>query len=123
MRQNPTLHINLSSSPFWHSKREVRREMLAAIARRDGVPVLMCNQVGGNDSLIFDGSSFALNARGELIAQAHRLKRILSLFDPFCAPARRRPAGTTIPKLPIAHWSWAHAITCASADSARPSSH
>ena len=48
----------------------MRREMLAAIARRDGIPVLMCNQVGGNDSLIFDGSSLALNARGELIAQA-----------------------------------------------------
>ena len=60
MRQNPAIHINLSSSPFWHSKREVRREMLAAIARRDDVPVLMCNQVGGNDSLIFDGSSVAL---------------------------------------------------------------
>ena len=34
------------------------------------MPVLLCNQVGGNDSLIFDGSSLALNARGELIAQA-----------------------------------------------------
>ena len=70
MRQNPAVHINLSSSPFWHSKRGVRRQMLAAIARRDGIPVLMCNQVGGNDSLIFDGSSMAINARGELVAQA-----------------------------------------------------
>ncbi len=51
MRQNPALHINLSSSPFWHRKRTIRREMLAAIARRDGIPVLMSNQVGGNDSL------------------------------------------------------------------------
>ena len=41
MRQHPALHINLSSSPFWHSKRAIRREMLAAIARRDGIPVLM----------------------------------------------------------------------------------
>jgi predicted amidohydrolase len=70
MRQQPAVHINLSSSPFWHGKRALRRQMLAAIARRDGVPVLLCNQVGGNDSLIFDGSSMALNARGELIAQA-----------------------------------------------------
>src|SRR5208283_3242126 len=51
MRQHPAVHINLSSSPFWHSKRAIRRHMLAAIAKRDGVPVLMCNQVGGNDSL------------------------------------------------------------------------
>ncbi len=83
MRQNPAIHINLSSSPFWHSKRAVRREMLAAIARRDGIPVLMCNQVGGNDSLIFDGSSLALNSRGELMAQAASFEEDLVVLDPF----------------------------------------
>ncbi len=83
MRQNPDVHINLSSSPFWHGKRAVRREMLAAIARRDGVPVLMSNQVGGNDSLIFDGSSFALNARGEMIAQCASFEEDLVVLDPF----------------------------------------
>ena len=87
MGQRPALHINLSSSPFWHGKRRIRREMLAAIARRDGVPVLMSNQVGGNDSLIFDGSSLALNARGELIAQARSFEEDLVLVDPFDAPA------------------------------------
>ena len=87
MRQNPAVHINLSSSPFWHSKRAIRREMLAAIARRDGIPVLMSNQVGGNDSLIFDGSSLALNARGELIAQAASFEEDLVVLDPFDAPA------------------------------------
>jgi len=86
MRQHPGLHINLSSSPFWHGKRAIRREMLAAIARRDGVPVLMCNQVGGNDSLIFDGSSLALNARGELIRQAASFVEDLIVVDPFEAP-------------------------------------
>jgi NAD+ synthetase len=83
MRQHPDIHINLSSSPFWHSKRAIRREMLAAIARRDGVPVLMSNQVGGNDSLVFDGSSLALNARGDLIAQAASFEEDLVLLDPF----------------------------------------
>ncbi len=86
MRQQPAVHINLSSSPFWHGKRAIRRQMLAAIARRDGVPVLMSNQVGGNDSLIFDGSSLALNARGELIAQAASFEEDLVLVDPFDAP-------------------------------------
>jgi NAD+ synthetase len=86
MRQQPALHINLSSSPFWHGKRATRRQMLAAIARRDGVPVLMCNQVGGNDSLIFDGSSLALNERGELIAQAASFAEDLVVLDPFEAP-------------------------------------
>ncbi len=86
MRQQPAVHINLSSSPFWHGKRAIRREMLAAIARRDGVPVLMCNQVGGNDSLIFDGSSLALNGRGELTAQAASFEEDLVVLDPFAAP-------------------------------------
>ena len=83
MRQSPALHINLSSSPFWHGKRTVRREMLAAIARRDKIPVLMANQVGGNDSLVFDGSSLALDARGELIAQAASFEEDLMIVDPF----------------------------------------
>ncbi len=85
MRQNPALHINLSSSPYWHHKRTIRREMLAAIARRDAIPVLMSNQVGGNDSLVFDGSSLALNARGELIAQAASFEEDLIIVDPFSA--------------------------------------
>ncbi len=85
MRQQPALHINLSSSPFWHDKRAIRREMLASIARRDGIPVIMCNQVGGDDSLIFDGSSFALDARGELIAQAVSFAEDLVVVDPFHA--------------------------------------
>jgi NAD+ synthetase len=81
MQQRPAVHINLSSSPFWHGKRAIRREMLAAIARRDGIPVLISNQVGGNDSLIFDGSSFALNARGEVIAQAASFAEDLVVAD------------------------------------------
>jgi NAD+ synthase (glutamine-hydrolysing) len=86
MRQNPAIHINLSSSPFWHSKRKLRREMLSAIANRDGIPVIMCNQVGGNDSLIFDGSSVAINAHGDLVAQAKSFEEDLVIVDPFSAP-------------------------------------
>jgi NAD+ synthetase len=91
MRQEPGLHINLSSSPFWHGKRAIRRQMLAAIARRDGVPVLMCNQMGGNDSLIFDGSSLAFNARGEQIAQAASFEEDMVLVDPFDSPVAAAP--------------------------------
>ena len=94
MRQQPGVHINLSSSPFWHGKREIRRKMLAAIARRDSVPVLMCNQVGGNDSLIFDGSSMALNARGELIAQAASFEEDMVVVD---LNDRRDPLAASAP--------------------------
>ncbi len=88
MSQHPDIHINLSSSPFWHGKQPLRREMLTAIARRDRVPVLMCNQVGGNDSLIFDGSSLGIGANGELIAQAASFREDLVVLDPFAAPVR-----------------------------------
>jgi NAD+ synthetase len=91
VRQNPAIHINLSSSPFWHSKREVRQQMLAAIAKRDKIPVVMCNQIGGNDSLIFDGSSVAFNAHGDLIAHAKSFEEDLVVFDPFHAPAISSP--------------------------------
>ena len=91
MRQNPGIHINLSSSPFWHGKRKIRRQMLAAIANRDVIPVLMCNQVGGNDSLVFDGSSLALNREGKLIAQAASFEEDLIVVDPFTAQPVAEP--------------------------------
>ena len=62
-------------------KRELRREMLATIARHDKVPVVMVNQVGGNDSLIFDGSSLVLNDAGEVIAQGKSFEEDLIYFD------------------------------------------
>ncbi|HEY1578281.1 MAG TPA: NAD+ synthase [Terracidiphilus sp.] len=92
MRQNPAIHINLSSSPFWHSKRKLRRQMLAAISNRDGIPVVMCNQVGGNDSLIFDGSSMVLNAHSDLVAQAKSFEEDLVVVDPFNGPPIPEPA-------------------------------
>ena len=91
MLQHPAVLINLSSSPFWHGKRALRRQMLSAIAERNGVPVLLVNQVGGNDSLIFDGSSMVLNARGELIAQAASFEEDLIVVDPFNAPGATAP--------------------------------
>jgi NAD+ synthase (glutamine-hydrolysing) len=91
MRQNPAIHINLSASPFWHSKRRLRLQMLSSIANRDGIPVIMCNQVGGNDSLIFDGSSLCINAHGDLVAQAKSFEEDLVVFDPFCSPAIPEP--------------------------------
>ena len=55
--------------------------MLAAIASRHQTPVLMVNQVGGNDSLIFDGTSLALNAEGKLVGQARSFDEDLLAVD------------------------------------------
>jgi NAD+ synthase/NAD+ synthase (glutamine-hydrolysing) len=76
-----SLILNISASPYWRNKRKVRFEMLAAIAKRHHVPVVMVNQVGGNDSLIFDGSSLAIGPDGELLARAHAFEEDLVLVD------------------------------------------
>jgi len=73
--------LNISSSPFWHGKMEVRRAMLTALATRHRAMVAIVNQVGANDSLIFDGSSFALNAGGAVMAQAKSFAEDLVVFD------------------------------------------
>jgi NAD+ synthase (glutamine-hydrolysing) len=73
--------LNISSSPFWIGKRELRRDMLVSIARQHKVPVALVNQVGGNDSLVFDGSSIVLNAEGNIVAQGRSFEEDLIYFD------------------------------------------
>ena len=77
----PRIILNISASPFWCGKSELRRNMLSAIARRHRAFVVMVNQVGGNDSLIFDGSSIALSPSGEVIAQAASFAEDLVFID------------------------------------------
>jgi NAD+ synthase (glutamine-hydrolysing) len=59
--------INISASPYDAGKREARYELFRDIARTHAVPLVYVNQVGGNDELLFDGSSIVLNARGETV--------------------------------------------------------
>jgi len=79
--QGSSLLINISASPFSAGKRRLRQEMVEALARRHRIPVVMVNQVGGNDSLIFDGSSLAVDATGAVRAQAKSFAEDLVLFD------------------------------------------
>jgi len=73
--------LNLSSSPYTLDKRELRRDMLRAIAMEQKVPVAYVNQVGGNDSLIFDGSSIAFMPDGRIAALAKSFEEDLVFFD------------------------------------------
>jgi NAD+ synthase (glutamine-hydrolysing) len=73
--------LNISASPFWLGKRELRRDMLSSIARNQKVPVAMVNQVGGNDSLVFDGSSLVIAPDGQVIAQGKSFEEDLIYFD------------------------------------------
>jgi NAD+ synthase (glutamine-hydrolysing) len=69
VEQGAEIILNLSASPFSLGKPAVRREMVAALARTYHRPIAYCNAVGGNDQLVFDGYSFAVNSAGDLIAQ------------------------------------------------------
>ncbi len=83
--------VNISASPYWRGKRQVRFEMLAAIAKHHHVPVVMVNQVGGNDSLIFDGSSLAIGPGGQLLAQANAFEEDLVFLDTVALTGDIRP--------------------------------
>ncbi len=69
IEQGAEILVNLSASPFSVNKPAIRREMVGALARAYRCPICYCNAVGGNDQLIFDGNSIAVNASGEPIAQ------------------------------------------------------
>jgi NAD+ synthase/NAD+ synthase (glutamine-hydrolysing) len=76
-----SLLISINASPFHVDKRELRREIFSAAARRHRVPVVYVNQVGGQDSLVFDGSSFAMDASGQLRTLAKSFDEDLVFFD------------------------------------------
>ena len=62
--------VNLSASPYALGKAAHRRRMIAAAARRHGVPIALCNLVGGNDAVLFDGRSGLFGADGALLVEA-----------------------------------------------------
>ena len=76
-----TLMLNLSSSPYTLGKRGLRHDMLRAVAEERHVPVVYVNQVGGNDSLIFDGPSVAFMPDGRIAALAKSFDEDLVFFD------------------------------------------
>ncbi len=88
------LIVNLNASPYSHHKRAARLRALAAAAGGAGLPIAYLNLVGGQDELVFDGGSLAVDAAGQVVAEAAgfaeellRARRAAS----FCAaPARRR---------------------------------
>ena len=69
VEQGAEIIVNLSSSPFSLHKPAIRFEMVAGLARAHQRPICYCNLVGGNDQLVFDGNSFAVNSAGNVIAQ------------------------------------------------------
>ncbi|MDQ6765252.1 MAG: NAD+ synthase [Verrucomicrobiota bacterium] len=81
------LILNLSASPFSLGKEQVRREMIASLSRAHDRAIVYCNCVGGNDQLLFDGNSIAVNRAGELIAALPGFREAEAMVDTDSAAA------------------------------------
>ncbi|MEO6053322.1 MAG: NAD+ synthase [Chthoniobacterales bacterium] len=74
--------LNISASPFQLGKPERRKRMICDLAKKYKVPFYYCNAVGGNDQLVFDGQSLAVNAEGEVTSEAPAFEEFTALFTP-----------------------------------------
>jgi predicted amidohydrolase len=81
IRDGADIIINLSASPFYGGKRELRYDMLGGMAKKYKVPLIYVNQVGGNDSVLFDGASTAFDSKGRAAARAQDFEEDMVLFD------------------------------------------
>ena len=79
--QGAEIIVNLSASPFSLHKPAIRREMVGALASAYKRCIFYCNAVGGNDQLIFDGNSIAVNSAGNLIAQLSGFREEEAIID------------------------------------------
>ncbi|OEU65591.1 MAG: NAD+ synthase [Desulfobacterales bacterium S5133MH16] len=75
------LVINISASPFYVGTKEFRWNMFGSMARKYGVSLIFANQVGGNDSVIFDGISTVFDKNGNIVARACDFDEDLIVFD------------------------------------------
>lgn len=73
--------VNISASPYALRKPQLREEMLGRLAAKYGVPAVMVNMVGGNDSLIFDGRSTAVDGSGAVVARAGSFREDIVVVD------------------------------------------
>src|SRR5881398_2042798 len=99
IEQGAEIIVNLSASPFTLHKPAIRREMVGALARAYQRPICYCNAVGGNDQLVFDGNSIAVNASGELIAQLASFREEEAIIDTNAAAGIEFREGKTAEEL------------------------
>lgn len=81
VNQGANLIVNLSASPYRLQKQPLRESLLGHMVDRYQVPIIYVNQVGGNDDLIFDGNSFALNQSGKMVFRAAAFQEDLAYLE------------------------------------------
>lgn len=75
------LLINVSASPFQINKEATKHDIFTRVCRNNNLPLVYVNQVGGQDSLLFDGRSLAMDSTGKIIACAERFKEDMVVVD------------------------------------------
>lgn len=90
--QGATLFLNISASPYYYGKRRLRADMLSHLARKYARPIAYVNQVGGNDELIFDGSSLFLNASGNIVWEARSFEEDRVVLDTSWSSSGKSPS-------------------------------
>jgi NAD+ synthase/NAD+ synthase (glutamine-hydrolysing) len=81
VQQGAQLILSINASPWNVGKRKQREDIFRALAGRFHLPVVYVHMVGGNDQLVFDGSSFVMSASGEVVARARSFAEDLVMFD------------------------------------------
>ena len=76
-----SLIININASPYDQNKTDLRKELVVNQAKKLGVPIIYLNMVGGQDELVFDGGSFVIDGKGEILYQAQQFEEELFYID------------------------------------------
>ena len=96
VQQGAELILSINASPWNIGKRQQRQEIFRAITHRFNLPAIYVHMVGGNDQLVFDGSSFAMTADGKLAAVAKSFEEDLILFDTETGTGDMHPTDPTL---------------------------
>jgi len=95
-RQHPDIIINISASPFSHSKTAAKAEIFKSKAKKFSIPVVQVNQTGANTELIFDGASMIINSRGEMWRRLPFFEEAFATFNSDEIIAGTKPDGDVI---------------------------
>jgi NAD+ synthase (glutamine-hydrolysing) len=83
MQQQPELIINIAASPFDHSHREKRIDILKRNVNKFDIPLVYVNHVGAQTDLLFDGGSLQMDRKGNIIRELKYFNEDLQIIDPF----------------------------------------
>ncbi len=95
VKEGANLLINISASPFHVGKRKFKWDMFGSMANKYKIPLLNVNQIGGNDSVLFDGISIAFDAQGRVATRARDFKEDMVVFDTHTQKGNLHPVSET----------------------------